>query len=226
MLNIIPAILLVFGASNQVVRVEAPANFTVPPANSVSVSDVVGQAAMSALDADLLVWWDGNALTTGKEPIAAQKFPAGVEAARITLNPNFDDHGYDLIVDPSDGVVLGAERYSTPKTDAEVAALRDARIAARKKDRQDILDLIQKRLDGTNVNNAVTTANGRFTVYSAEFNKVVGASATAKSGNLWRGSTLVNTASNSATFQVWGIVAGLMVKVGIETNDWNVVLTK
>ena len=83
--------------------------------------------------------------------------------------------------------------------------------------------IIDKQIDATNCNNTVTAANGQFTIYSAQVNAIRGATATSKQGNRWRGVTLINSASNSVTFQVW---SNATLKVGAETNDWSVLLFK
>lgn len=156
-------------------------------------------------------------------PPAPAQFESGIEASRVTINPNFDSHGYDLIVDPDDNLVIGVERYSTPKTDAEVAVLREQIRAQRRANKQAILDLIDRRMDATNCNNVVTASNGQFTIFSRQLNAIKGATATSKQGNRWRGVTLINSASNSVTFQVWSAAT---TKAGAETNDWSILLFK
>ena len=48
-------------------------------------------------------------------------FSNGVETTSLTLNPIFNGHGYDLVVDPTYGRVLPLERNSVRKTNAALS---------------------------------------------------------------------------------------------------------
>jgi hypothetical protein len=84
-------------------------------------------------------------------------------------------------------------------------------------------ELIDNRMDTINTNNLVTTAQGRFTVFSATMEQVKGGIATVKGTARWRGVTVDATVSNSCTFQVW---TAQNAKAGVETNNWTITLWK
>jgi hypothetical protein len=169
--------------------------------------------------------WSNGACVYPPPPVVEptpQQFPTGIEAAEITLNPYLDGHGYQFRRD-SDGVIIGVESHSTKKTKAEIDAGEKAISDARKADRELILKLIERRMDTINTNNLVTTAQGRFTVFSATMEQVKGGIATVKGTARWRGVTIDATASNSCTFQVW---TAQNAKAGVETNNWTITLWK
>lgn len=89
--------------------------------------------------------------------------------------------------------------------------------------RQQIMTLIENRMDTINTNGVVTTAAGKFTVFSSAMEQVKGGIATVKGTARWRGVTVDATQSNSCTFQVW---TAQNAKAGVETNNWTITLWK
>jgi hypothetical protein len=165
---------------------------------------------------------NGVVVAKGSVVPLSERFINGIEAPRIWLNPYFDGHGYEVRRD-DDGVLIAAESHSTPKTDAEIDANAKAISDQRKAARQQIITLIENRMDTINTNGVVTTAAGKFTVFSSTMEQVKGGIATVKGTARWRGVTVDATASNSCTFQVW---TAQNAKAGAETNNWTITLWK